>query len=68
MTRCTVLFSVLTVYLLASQGEVQTCSGAGSCKCQFSNVESLRALVRSEVETQVEQEVARRLANASSKA
>ena len=63
--KCTVLFAVLTVYLFA-QGEAQTCPGSGSCNCKFNNVESLRALIRDEVETQVEQEVAERLANMSS--
>jgi hypothetical protein len=46
---------------------MQTCPGSGSCNCKFNNVESLRAIVRSEVETQVEQEVVRRLPNMSSK-
>ena len=54
------------VYLFA-QGGAQTCPGSGSCNCQLNNVESLRALVCSEVETQVEQEVVRRLANMPSK-
>ena len=62
----TILFGVLLVYFFA-QGGAQTCPGSGSCNCKFNNVESLRALVRSEVETQVEQEVVRRLANMSSK-
>lgn len=62
---CTILFVMPAVYLFA-QGGAQTCPGSGSCNCKFNNVESLRALVRSEVETQVEQEVAERLANMSS--
>ena len=65
--KYTILFAVLTVYLFA-QGRAQTCPGGGSCNCQLNNVESLRALVRSEVQTQVQQEVVRRLANISSKA
>ena len=64
--RCTVLFAVLTVYLFA-QGGAQTCPGSGSCNCKINNVEFLRALIRSEVEAQVEQEVVERLANMSSK-
>jgi hypothetical protein len=64
--KCTILFTVLVVYLFA-QGRAQTCPGSGSCNCLLNNVESLRALVRSEVESQVEQEVVRRLANMSSK-
>ena len=66
--RCIILFAVLTVYLL-DQGGAEICpSGHRSCNCQLNNVESLQALIRSEVETQVEQEVVRRLANTSSKA
>ena len=66
MQSTIILFTVLAVYLFA-QGGAQTCPGSGSCNCQLNNVESLRALIRSEVETQVEQEVVRRLANMSGK-
>ena len=65
--KCAILFAVLTVHLFA-QGGAQTCPGGRSCNCQLNNVESLLALIRNEVETQVEQEVVRRLANISSKA
>ena len=48
------------VSLLALQFDVPantqqpSCPGnAGSCNCQLNNVESLRALIRSEVETEV---------------
>ena len=64
--RCTVLFAVLSFYLFA-QGGAQTCPGSGSCNCKINNIELLRALIRDEVETQVEQEVVERLANISSK-
>ena len=57
---------MLAVYLFA-QGGAQTCPGSGSCNCKINNVESLLALVRDKVETQVEQEVVERLANMSSK-
>ena len=66
--RCTILFAVLTVGYLFARGGAQTCPGGGSCNCQLNSVDSLRALVRNEVETQVEQEVVRRLANITSKA
>jgi hypothetical protein len=66
MTTPIILFAVLAVYLFA-QGRAQTCPGSGSCNCRLNNIEPLRALIRSEVETQVEQEVMRRLANVSSK-
>lgn len=65
--KFTILFAVLAVYLLP-QGGAQTCPGGGSCNCQLNNIESLRTLVRNEVETQVQQEVVRRLANITSKA
>ena len=64
--RSTILFAVLSFYLFA-QGGAQTCPGSGSCNCKINNVELLRALIRDEVETQVEQEVVERLANMSSK-
>ena len=65
--RCSILFAVLTIHLLAQVG-AQTCPGGSRCSCQLNNVESLLALIRSEVETQVQEEVVRRLANISSKA
>ena len=65
--RSTILFGVLLVYFFAQGGAQRTRPGSGSCKCQFNNAESLIALIRSEVETQVEQEVMRRLVNMSSK-
>jgi hypothetical protein len=50
--RNIILFTVLAVYLFA-QGRAQTCPpGSGSCNCQLNNVDSLQALVHSEVETQ----------------
>ena len=64
--RSAILFSVFAVYLFA-QGGAQICPGSGSCNCKINNVELLRDLIRSEVETQVEQEVVERLANMSSK-
>ena len=64
--QSTILFTVLAVYLFA-QGGAQTCPGSGSCNCKINNVESLLALVRDKVETQVEQEVVRRLANMTGK-
>ena len=65
--RCTIiLFAVLAVYLFA-QGGAQTCPGSGSCNCKIDNIESLLALVRDKIETQVEQEVMESLANTSSK-
>jgi hypothetical protein len=68
MQQYTVQFVVFTIYLFA-QGRAQTCPGSGSCtsNCKFNNIEPLRALIRSEIETQIEQEVVRRLANISSK-
>ena len=49
-----------------AQGGAQTCPGSGSCNCKFTNnIESLRTLISVEVETLVEQEVAKRLANMS---
>ena len=64
--RSTIVFSVLAVYLFV-QGGAQTCPGSGSCNFKINNIELLRALIRSEVETQVEQEVVERLANMSRK-
>ena len=66
MRSTIILFVVLMVHVFA-QGGTQTCPGSGSCNCKFNNVESLRVLIRDEVETQVEQEVVERLANMSSK-
>ena len=54
------LILVLTLGLVDAQ---RTCPGGTSaCNCQLNNVESLRALVRMEIEAQVEAEVARRFA------
>ena len=64
--RCTILFAVLIVDLFA-RGGAQTCPEGGSCSCQLNNVEALQTLVRNEVETRVQQEVVRRLANITSK-
>ena len=69
MRSIIILFAVLAVldYHFA-QGGAQTCPGSGSCNCKFTNnIESLRTLISVEVETLVEQEVAERLANMSSK-
>lgn len=51
---------LVVIFLLSFQlyapGKAQqnTCPGlAGSCNCQLNNVESLRALIRSEVEAEV---------------
>ena len=64
-----ILLAVLTVCLHTQGGEQTQCpSGKPFCNCQLNNVEPLRALVRSEIETQVEQEVERRMANTSGKA
>lgn len=53
--------AVLTVGLY-NPVEAQTCpGGTGACNCQLNNVESLRTLIRSEVQAQVEAEVARQL-------
>ena len=57
-----ILVSVIASALLYTPAEAQMCpGGTGSCNCQLNNVESLRALIRSEVEDQVETEVAARL-------
>ena len=57
MLRCAVLvlISILSFQLYApGTAQQTTCPGnAGSCNCQLNNVESLRALIRSEVETEV---------------
>lgn len=59
-----ILVSVVVSALLYTPGEAQTCpGGTGSCNCQLNNVESLRALIRTEVQEQVEMEVAARLAS-----
>ena len=59
-----ILVSVAASALLYTPAEAQTCPGVtGSCNCQLNNVESLRALIRTEVEEQVETEVAARLAS-----
>ena len=66
--RSSILLAIamLSVCLLAQGGEQTQCpSGKPFCSCQLNNVEVLRALVRSEVETQMEQEVERRMANTS---
>ena len=58
------IISMVVSALLYTPAEAQTCpGGTGSCNCQLNNVESLRALVRSEVQEQVETEVAARLAS-----
>ena len=62
--RFFIIFSVITPALLYAPADAQTCpGGTGSCNCQLNNVESLRALVRDEVQAQVETEVAARLAS-----
>ena len=66
MRSTIILFAVLAVYHFA-QGGAQTSPCSGSCNCKFTNnIESLRVLIRDEVETHIEQEVAERLANMSS--
>ena len=62
--RYLILISVIAAALLYTPAEAQTCpGGTGSCNCQLNNVDSLRALVRAEVQAQVETEVAARLAS-----
>ena len=62
--RYFILISVVAAALLYTPAEAQTCpGGTGSCNCQLNNVDSLRALVRAEVQAQVETEVAARLAS-----
>ena len=59
-TTFALILAVLALGLVDAQG---TCpEGTGACNCQLNNVESLRALVRMEVEAQVEAEVAKRFA------
>lgn len=59
-TTAFALILVLALGLVDAQG---TCpGGTGTCNCQLTNVEALRALVRTEIEAQVEVEVARRFA------
>ena len=50
-----VLVSLLLFQLYApGKAQQNSCPGpADSCNCQLNNVESLRALIRSEVETEV---------------
>ena len=53
-----ILISLVAVTLLYKPAEAQTCpGGTGSCNCQLNNVESLRALIQSEVQAEVETEV-----------
>ena len=59
-----IIISVIAAALIYTPAKAQTCpGGTGSCNCQLNNVESLRALIRTEVEAQVETEVAARLAS-----
>ena len=56
-------FALILVFALGLVDAQGTCPGGTSaCNCQLNNVESLRALVRMEIEAQVEAEVARRFA------
>ena len=61
-----ILVSLVATALLYTPTVAQTSGtcpgGAGSCNCQLNNVESLRALIRNEVQAEVETEVAARLA------
>ena len=58
-TTAFALILALALGLVDAQGSCP--GGTGACNCQLNNVESLRTLIRSEVEAQVEAEVASRL-------
>ena len=55
-----VLISLLSFQIYApGKAQQNNCPGpAGSCNCQLNNVESLRALIRNEVETEVAERLA----------